>query len=91
MAVTNLTFTQVGAVAATDISIAGIDLPSSGGYGYYPLVPGGSTTAGDLQRQGDYWYDSPQTARFASIVRGDNSWRGVMHEIGHTLGLKRRK
>jgi serralysin len=88
MKVTNLTFTQVGATAAADTSIAGIDIPGFGGYGYFPIVPGGSTTAADLQRQGDYWYDSPQTARFATIVRGDNSWRGVMHEIGHTLGLK---
>ena len=86
--VTNLTFTQVGATAAADTSIAGTDLPDFGGFGYFPIVPGSSTTAADLQRQGDYWYDSPQTARFANIVRGDNSWRGVMHEIGHTLGLK---
>jgi serralysin len=86
--VTNLTFMQVGATAAADTSIAGTDLPDFGGFGYFPIVPGSSTTAADLQRQGDYWYDSPQTVRFANIVRGDNSWRGVMHEIGHTLGLK---
>jgi serralysin len=88
MKVSNLTFAQAGSSAAADISIAGVDIPNFGGFGYFPVVPNANTTAADLQRQGDYWYDSPQTARFATIIRGDNSWRGVMHEIGHTLGLK---
>jgi hypothetical protein len=84
---TNLTFTQVDANAVADTSIAGTDLPEFGGFAYFPIIPVG-VNAATLQRQGDFWYDSPQTPRFESIAPGQSTWRLVMHELGHTLGLK---
>jgi serralysin len=84
--VSNLTLTQVDAQAAADVSIAGIDIPDFGGFAYFPVLPGASAAA--LQRQGDFWYDSPQTARFASFAPGQSTWRLIMHELGHSVGLK---
>jgi serralysin len=83
--VANLAFMQVDAQSPADISIAGIGLTGSSGFTYIPIVPG--TTDGSLQREGDFWYNSPETARFASIARGDSTWRLVMHELGHAVGF----
>src|SRR4051794_15852751 len=83
--VANLTFTQVDGQSAADTSVAGTRLPGSAGFTYIPIVPG--TTADSLQRGGDFWYDSPETARFSSIARGDSTWRLIMHELGHSVGL----
>ncbi|MGE0699434.1 MAG: M10 family metallopeptidase [Hyphomicrobiaceae bacterium] len=80
-AVTPLTFTLQGAAAVADKSYAMVDLPSFGGYGI---------GAGVRQRAGDAWFDSLQQngTRFDAITRGDADWRLVIHELGHTVGLK---
>lgn len=83
--VSNLTFTQVNAQSPADISIAGTGLSGSSGFTYIPIVPG--TTDGSIQREGDFWYNSPETGRFSNIARGESAWRLVMHELGHAVGF----
>ena len=78
--VANLTFTEVGPGAASNISVARTsNLGSFNGYGYNP---------GPNQRNGDAWFASSTTQVGDTEVRGRGTWRLVMHELGHSLGLK---
>ncbi len=77
-AVSNMNFTAVSNTGVSDLTYARADLPDFGGFGYGP---------GTSARAGDAWFDSLQT-RFNNIVRGDAAWMLVLHELGHTLGLK---
>ena len=49
-----------------------------GGVGFYP---------GGVQRGGDAWFNVNQ-ARFNDVDVGDSAYWVVLHELGHTLGLK---
>ena len=60
-----------------DMSIAMADL-SAGGFSFQP---------GSGRRGGDAWFDATNS-RFDGIVKGDNDYRVVLHELGHTLGLR---
>lgn len=77
-AVTPTVFTLAASTAPSDHSFAMADLPNFGGIGFGP---------GSIARGGDGWFDSLQP-RFANIQAGDSAWRLVLHEVGHTMGLK---
>lgn len=49
-----------------------------GGIGYYP---------GIVQRGGDAWFNVDQP-RFNDVQVGDSAYYVVLHELGHTVGLK---
>ena len=49
-----------------------------GGIGYYP---------GIVQRGGDAWFNVDQP-RFNNVQVGDSAYYVVLHELGHTVGLK---
>ena len=59
-----------------DLSIAMADLTSGG----YAIQPGAG------RRGGDVWFNIG--GRFDGIVKGDNDYRVVLHELGHSLGLR---
>ncbi|WP_238185385.1 M10 family metallopeptidase, partial [Methylobacterium trifolii] len=78
--VANVTFTEVGAGDAANISVARTgNLNGFSGYGYNP---------GSAARAGDVWFLSSTAQVGDSEVRGRGTWRLVMHELGHALGLK---
>ncbi|MGL5363704.1 MAG: M10 family metallopeptidase C-terminal domain-containing protein [Bosea sp. (in: a-proteobacteria)] len=76
--VSNLTFTQIANGGLADISSGLADISNMTAYAYYP---GGNFNAGDA------WYRSTG-GQYLNPIRGNISWLGVIHEIGHTLGLK---
>jgi Ca2+-binding RTX toxin-like protein len=84
-AVANVTFNEVAATSASDISVARTGLlgTSSGnqftGYGYYP---GSSTRAGDI------WFASSINDMGDTAILSRGAYRLVLHELGHALGLK---
>jgi serralysin len=85
MAVAPLDYTLVAPGAAADSSFARADLfvdaelgVPPGGIGYYP---------GIVQRGGDAWFNVGQ-GRFNDVDVGDSAYWVVLHELGHTLGLK---
>ena len=80
----NYTLTTPGDAAA-DSSFARADLfvdaelgTPPGGVGFYP---------GGVDRGGDAWFNVNQ-ARFNDVDVGDSAYWVVLHELGHTLGLK---
>jgi hypothetical protein len=75
----NLTFTEVGASAPSNISIARTSNlpPGSGGSGYFPWFDA---------RGGDIWFNTDLEAN--NLILGDGVWDTVLHEIGHATGLK---
>ena len=85
MAVAPLVYTSTAPGAAADSSFAmaslfadpELDAPP-GGIGYYP---------GIVQRGGDAWFNVDQS-RFDDIAVGDSAYWVVLHELGHTVGLK---
>jgi serralysin len=83
--VSNLSYRQVDARSAADTSTAGIDLPNAGGFGSSPST---STAPGNIQRQGDIWIDDSVIARYPAPVAGDYGWHTILHELGHSVGLK---
>ena len=76
-AVTELTFTQLTGAAdrEADMAFAQSDYAATA-YGYYPSF-------GDWG--GDAWF---KPSLFGSPEMGNYAWSTIMHEIGHTLGLK---
>jgi serralysin len=79
-AVSNLTFTEVNASAASNISVAKTDnLGTFDGYGYYP---------GNSARAGDIWFSTAPAWFLDAETRGHATWYIVMHEVGHAVGLK---
>jgi serralysin len=85
MAVAPLVYTKTapGAVADSSFAMASL-LPDAelgappGGIGYYP---------GIVQRGGDAWFNVDQP-RFNNVQVGDSAYYVVLHELGHTVGLK---
>lgn len=78
--VANVDFVEVGASAPANISAARTSsLGNFSGYGYAP---------GTTPHSGDVWYSSDFSRVGDSQVLGRGTWRLVMHEIGHALGLK---
>jgi serralysin len=84
VAALNYTLTTPGDAAA-DSSFARADLfvdaelgSPPGGIGYYPGV---------VDRGGDAWFNVNQ-ARFDDVDIGDSAYWVVLHELGHTIGLK---
>ena len=84
-AVAPLNYTLVAPGATADSSFARADLfvdaelgVPPGGVGFYP---------GGIQRGGDAWFNVNQ-ARFNDVDVGDSAYWVVLHELGHTLGLK---
>jgi serralysin len=80
----NYTLTTPGDAAA-DSSFARADLFNDpelaappGGIGYYP---------GIVDRGGDAWFNVNQN-RFNDVDIGDSAYWVVLHELGHTIGLK---
>ena len=80
----NYTLTTPGNAAA-DSSFARADLFNDlelgappGGIGYYPGV---------VDRGGDAWFNVTQN-RFNDVDIGDSAYWVVLHELGHTIGLK---
>jgi serralysin len=85
MEVAPLNYTLVAPGAAADSSFARADLfddpelaAPPGGVGFYP---------GAVQRGGDAWFNVNQN-RFNDVDVGDSAYWVVLHELGHTIGLK---
>lgn len=87
--VANVTFAEVastapqnfnGATTGADLTVGMADL-TGGGRAFQP---------GTGRRAGDVWFDGNPTNpnRFENILKGDNDWRVVIHEIGHAMGLR---
>jgi serralysin len=73
-AVSGLQFTEVGPNAAADLTAARttIDFTADARFPTWP-------------NQGDIWFNSVD---YNAPARGNFAWVSVLHEIGHTLGLK---
>ena len=84
--VANLTFQQAGSPGLADIRYAMSD-EADVAYAYLP------TNAGPSNHGGDAWFRNSPIAgdtqpAFDNPVKGDYAWMGILHETGHTLGLK---
>ena len=78
-AVANVTFTQVTETSTVhgDLRYAESDLPSTA-WAYYPST---SDVGGDAWfNNSTHWYDSPAKGNYAFLT--------MIHETGHTMGLK---
>jgi serralysin len=85
MAVSLLNYTKVASGADADSSFARASLFNDaelgappGGLGYYP---------GAVDRGGDAWFNADQP-RFNNVQVGNSAYYVVLHELGHTVGLK---
>jgi serralysin len=84
-AVANLRFNLVDSAAASNMSVARTALLGTtagnayNGWGFYP---------GSIARGGDTWFAASTTDVGDNYVLGRGTFRLVMHEIGHSLGLK---
>lgn len=80
----NLVFTEVTDTASTYGQLRfGNNLQTeSVGYAYYPDQSTGDT-AGDL-----YINNGADAAQTTNVIKGTNAYSTLIHEIGHTLGLK---
>jgi serralysin len=85
MAVSLLNYTKVAPGADADSSFARASLFNDaetgtppGGIGYYP---------GLVDRGGDAWFNVDQP-RFNNVQVGNSAYFAVLHELGHTVGLK---
>ena len=77
--VANLTFTQIAETStqSADIRLAESNAPTTA-WGYYPTTsPEG----------GDAWFNN-SSGLYNNPVVGDYAWLTIIHEIGHTVGLK---
>ena len=77
--VSNLTFTQIteSSTQTATLRFAEFDKPGTA-WGYYPSS---SPEGGDAWfNNSSHYYDNPAPGNYA--------WKAIIHEIGHTLGLK---
>ena len=79
--VIDVTFSEVGSGAASDISVARSSVLATLGYNGYGRYPG-------LGDGGDVWFDDDTNNIPDTTSPGRGTWRLVMHEIGHAMGLK---
>jgi len=77
-AVSGLTFQQAGSPGQADIRYAE-STDASVAYAYLP------TNGGPGSKGGSAWFNK---VNFNSPAKGNYSWMGILHETGHTLGLK---
>jgi serralysin len=82
----NLNYTKAAANVNADTSVALASLfpdaelgTAPGGNGYYPGV---------VQRGGDVWFNGDQTRFDANVIQGTSAYYVVLHELGHSVGLK---
>lgn len=73
----NITFSEVGATEAADISVAFSNDPSPTAWAYGP---------DPAQVGGDVWF-SYNNNWYAAPVRGNYAWATILHELGHSMGL----
>ncbi len=84
-AVSGLTFNAVTSADPANVSIARTSLLGSAsalqfnGFGYYP---------GSTQRSGDVWFASSTGDVGDTAILSRGTYRLVLHEIGHSMGLK---
>lgn len=80
----DLTFTEVADTASSygQIRLGNNLQTESAGYAYYP-DPSIGDTAGDL-----YINNEADIAQTINVTKGTNAYSTLIHEIGHTLGLK---
>ena len=80
---TNETFTDVGSGPAT-LMLGSSSAPSTS-YAYYP---------GNFMQSGDVWfgqaYDGTSSSDYRNAAPGNYAYMTVIHELGHSLGLKHR-
>ncbi|MCZ8313843.1 M10 family metallopeptidase [Phreatobacter sp.] len=84
-AVSGLAFTQVGSSDASDISVgrtSGLGTGSGTGFNGYGYYPGSSLRAGDI------WFSSSTSDVGDTALLGRGTYRLVLHELGHAVGLK---
>ena len=77
--VANVTFTEVTETSTqhADLRLAESDTPGTA-WAYYPTT---AAIGGDAWfNNSTHWYDDP--------VKGSYGWLTIMHEFGHTMGLK---
>lgn len=80
----NITFTEVNDFATSygQLRFGNNAQTESVGYAYYPDASQGDG-AGDL-----YINNSADASQTSNVVKGTNAYSTLIHEIGHTLGLK---
>lgn len=80
----NITFTEVNDSATSygQLRFGNNAQTESVGYAYYPDASQGDG-AGDL-----YINNSADASQTSNVVKGTNAYSTLIHEIGHTLGLK---
>lgn len=80
----NITFSEVGDSAASygQLRFGNNAQAATSGYAYYPEKFTGDT-AGDL-----YINNVAAVSQTTHVVQGTNAYSTLIHEIGHTLGLK---
>jgi serralysin len=78
------TFQLVGNTAIADISSARVDLLNQDNT---PLMTGWAYFPGTASSSGDVWYRNTDGA-VTTATLGNYSWMTILHELGHTMGLK---
>lgn len=81
-AVSGLEFAEVGDDDASNVSVgrsARVGELDFNGFGYYP---------GSRARSGDVWFDDEIRNVGDEQILGRGTWRLVLHELGHAMGLK---
>jgi len=58
------------------------------GYAYLPGELGSPATPGNNEEAGDVWINSLLNEFQSGLAPGQPLWAGLIHEIGHALGLK---
>jgi len=79
----NVTFLESSTVAGSDITFGMNDQTASAGYAYYPLANGANPSVLMLDNS-----NNPGNSGANLGTIGSYGWETLVHEIGHTMGLK---